>query len=171
MRTRFLALLGSLAMAVALAGPLCAQSGESGLTVPPLTPAQEAEAHEAMTRLRSPVTAFHTVDMCPSSGALRDSIRVAAAGGATADRIVEDVVGRYGEQLRILPRKSGVGLAAWLGPVAVLLLGGVFVARRLRRERAVAVAFQVPAEPVSEEERELLRAAMREMEAVESVEP
>lgn len=171
MRMRFSAILGIVAVGLALCGPLSAQNPESGLVVPQLTPAQTAEAHEAMTRLRSPVTAFHTVDMCPSAGALRDTIRVAAAGGETADQIVEGVVGRYGEQLRILPKKSGVGLAAWLGPIAVLLLGGAFVTRRLRRERVNAGIFPVAVDPVSDEERERLREAMREMEAVGGVEP
>ena len=165
-RIWFAAVLGITAMTLALAGPVRAQNPESGLVVPVLTPAQEAEAHEAMTRLRSPVTAFHTVDMCPSSGALRDTIRVAAAGGESADQIVEGVIGRYGERLRILPKRSGVGLAAWLGPIVVLLLGGVFVARRLRRERAEAVIFPVSTDPVSDADRERLEEAMRELEAV-----
>jgi cytochrome c-type biogenesis protein CcmH/NrfF len=163
--------LALVAMVLVWAAPLTAQNPESGLVVPPLTPAQEAQAHEAMTRLRSPVTAFHTVDMCPSSGALRDTIRVAAANGQTADQIVEGVIGRYGERLRILPKRSGVGLAAWLGPIAVLLLGGAFIMRRLRRERASAVTFPVSTEPVSSEDRTRLEEAMRELEAVGGGEP
>lgn len=171
MRRRFSALFAMLAAALALAAPLRAQSPESGLVVPPLTPAQEAEAHDAMTRLRSPVTAFHTVDMCPSSGALRDTIRVAAANGETSDQIVEGVIGRYGERLRILPKKSGVGLMAWLGPIAVILIGGTLIGRWLRRERAEAVVFPVSSDPVSDEERQRLEDALRELETVGGGEP
>jgi cytochrome c-type biogenesis protein CcmH len=173
MRRRFSALVALLVAAFALAGPLRAQSSESGLVVPPLTPAQEAEAHEAMTRLRSPVTPFHTVDMCPSpeATALRDTIRVAAAGGQTADQIVEGVIGRYGERLRILPKKSGVGLMAWLGPIAVILVGGTLIGRWLRRERAEAVVFPVSSDPVSDEERKRLEDALRELETVGGGEP
>ena len=59
MRMRLSSILGIIAVGLALCGPLSAQNPESGLIVPQLTPAQTAEAHEAMTRLRSPVTAFH----------------------------------------------------------------------------------------------------------------
>jgi cytochrome c-type biogenesis protein CcmH len=172
MRRRASALLAVLVAALALvAGPARAQSPESGLVVPPLTPAQEAQAHDAMTRLRSPVTPFHTVDMCPSSGALRDTIRVAAANGETADQIVDGVIARYGERVRIVPKKSGVGLMAWLGPIAVILVGGAFIARWLRRERAEAVVFPVSADPVSDEERRRLEEALRELETVGGREP
>jgi cytochrome c-type biogenesis protein CcmH len=166
MRRGFSTIFAVLAAALALAGPLRAQSPESGLVVPPLTPAQEAEAHDAMTRLRSPVTPFHTVDMCPSVGALRDTIRVAAANGETADQIVDGVIARYGERVRIVPKKSGVGLMAWLGPIAVILVGGGLIARWLRRERAEAVVFPVSTDPVSDEERRRLEEALRELETV-----
>jgi cytochrome c-type biogenesis protein CcmH len=153
-----------------LARPLHAQSSESGLVVPPLTPAQEATAHDAMTRLRSPVTPFHTVDMCPSAGALRDTIRVAAASGQSADRIVEEVIARYGEQVRLLPKRSGVGLLAWAAPVAVLLAGLALVWWRLARARAEAAApLPVATSPVSDAERSRIREALREMEAVGEV--
>jgi cytochrome c-type biogenesis protein CcmH len=171
MRRRLYALLTVLVAALALAAPLRAQSPESGLVVPQLTPAQEAEAHDAMTRLRSPVTPFHTVDMCPSAGALRDTIRVAVANGETADQVVEGVISRYGERVRIVPKKSGVGLMAWLGPIAVILIGGALIARWLRRERAEAVVFPVSTDPVSDEERRRLEEALRELETVGGREP
>jgi cytochrome c-type biogenesis protein CcmH len=161
---------GVLVLALLLAIPLHAQSPESGLVVPPLTPAHQATAHDAMTRLRSPVTPFHTVDMCPSAGALRDTIRVAAASGQSADRIVEDVIARYGEQVRLLPKRSGVGLLAWVAPVAVLLGGLALVWRRLARARAeAAVPLPVAAAPVSDAERSRIGEALREMEAVGEV--
>ena len=103
------------------------------IEVPPLTPQQEETAVAAMERLRSPVTPFHTVDMCPSVQPLRDTIRVAAAQGMSTDQIVEDVVGRYGEEVRLLPKRSGVGLLAWIATPILLLVGAGLVAARLKR--------------------------------------
>jgi cytochrome c-type biogenesis protein CcmH len=158
-------------LALLLAAPLRAQSPETGLRIPPMTPAQEATAHEAMTRLRSPVTPFHTVDMCPSpeATALRDTIRLAAAEGESSDRIVEGVVARYGEQVRLLPKKSGVGLLAWVAPIAVLLAGLGLVVWRLRRGRAVAAPLPVASSAVSDVDRSRIRDALRELEMAEEV--
>ena len=97
-----------LRLLVGLALVLAAEAGAQTV----LPPEQEKVAVEAMTRLKSPVTPFHTVDMCPSVPALRDSIRVMAASGMTSEAIVEDVISRHGERLRILPKRSGVGLVA-----------------------------------------------------------
>src|SRR5690606_36180755 len=93
---------------------LTAASASAQIVVPEMTPEQVTTAHDAMRMLRSPVTPFHTVDMCPSVPELRDSIRVAAVQGMTTDEIVEDVLARYGEQVRLLPKKRGAGLLAWI---------------------------------------------------------
>ena len=101
--------------------------------------------------------------MCPSAGALRDSIRVAAASGLSTEQIVEDVIGRHGEQLRILPKRSGVGLWAWLLPPLVLLGGAGMIAARLRRGKEDSRL--PPIEPrLSQDEREELASAMRDWE-------
>lgn len=129
----------------------------------PLPPAVERTAVEAMSRLRSPHTASHTVDMCPSAGALRDSIRVAAAGGQSTDQIVEAVIARHGEQLRLLPRRSGAGLWAWLLPPLVILGGAAAIYLHLRPgdERGSPAA---GGESLSDDERAELAAAMHDWE-------
>lgn len=100
------------------------------------TPAEaERVAREAMSQLRSPYFAGHTLDMCPSADALRDTVFAAAASGESVDALREGVIARYGEELRILPRREGVGLWAWLAPPAVLLLGLATVIGRLRSLR------------------------------------
>lgn len=149
-------------------GPAAAQEV---LAVPPLTPEQKSAADAAMFRLKSPYTASHTVDMCPSAGALRDSIRVAAAGGMSADALVEDVIARHGEHLRILPKRSGAGLLAWLATPLVLLTGVFLVGRRIgllggREEDAGAP----PPAAVSEADRSRLAAAMQRLDADEEEE-
>lgn len=158
-RRAFAALL----MSIALGAPAGAQS-ESGLTVPSMSPIQEAAARSAMEQLRSPVTPSHTVDMCPSVGAMRDSIRVAAASGWTSSQIVEDVIARHGEQLRLVPKKSGTGLLAWLATPLVLLVGAALITRRLRQARADAERFPVAASTISDADRDRVAAALRQYE-------
>lgn len=141
------------------------------IAVPELTPEEERTAVAAMERLRSPVTPFHTVDMCPSVPALRDSIRVAAAQGMSTEQIVEDVVARYGEEVRLMPKRSGVGLLAWIATPLLLLAGAGLVAVRLRRGQAsLAAAPRVEEEELSEEDRSRLAAAMSDWERKGEVE-
>jgi cytochrome c-type biogenesis protein CcmH len=157
-------ILASAALLLALAAPLAAQE-----TPPGLTPEQTRTANEAMAQLRSPVTPFHTVDMCPSVPALRDSIRVAAAAGFTTEQIVEDVIARHGEQIRILPERRGAGLWAWIATPLVLLIGGGLIFARLRSDQRNAPPAAVSA--ISESERQRVAAAMQQWERDGEVEP
>lgn len=149
-----------LTLVVALAAPAGAQ-----LIVPELTPEQERAAVAAMEQLRSPVTPFHTVDMCPSTPEIRDTIRFAAAQGMSTNEIVEDFVARYGEEIRLLPKRSGVGLLAWIATPLLLLAGAGLIAARLKRGQAVAeeAAEQAQGE-LSQEERAQLAAALSDWE-------
>ena len=150
-----------------VAAPLAAQ-----LPVPELTSEQARTAHEAMTQLRSPVTPFHTVDMCPSVPALRDTIRMAAAEGQSREAIVEGVIARYGEQVRLLPKRRGPGLLAWIATPLVMLLGAGLIVSRLRRGREAAAAAGPPEETeLTEEERARVAAALSRWEEAGEVEP
>lgn len=154
-----------LVVALLVAAPSAAQ-----IVVPEMTPEQTRTAHEAMLLLRSPVTPFHTVDMCPSVPALRDSIRVAAVQGMSTDEIVEDVIARYGERIRLLPKRRGVGLLAWIATPLVMLLGAGLIAERLRRGRQSAPP-PVDGSPLSDEERERVASALSQWEDSGEVEP
>lgn len=143
------------------------------IVVPELTPEQERAAVAAMSQLRSPVTPFHTVDMCPSVPALRDSIRVAAASGMTTDEMVEDVIARHGEHLRLLPKRRGVGLLAWIATPLLLLAGAGLIASRLRRGQSAAMerADVEAASTLSEAERARIASAFDEWRDEGEVEP
>jgi cytochrome c-type biogenesis protein CcmH/NrfF len=139
-----------------LAAPVAAQMPEAG------SPSYET-ARAAMAELRSPVTPFHTLDMCPSAQAQRDSMYLAAASGMSKEQLVEDFVARHGERVRLLPKRSGFGIWAWIAPPGLLLLGLGFVAARLRRMRGVRTG---PAErALTDEERAQLDAALRGFDA------
>jgi cytochrome c-type biogenesis protein CcmH len=163
MKPRLLLLLALLIAAA----PAAAQ-----MAVPELTPEQARTAHEAMTQLRSPVTPFHTVDMCPSVPALRDTIRMAASEGQSREEIVEGVIARYGEQVRLLPKRRGAGLLAWIATPLVMLLGAGLIVARLRRGRESAAAAGPLEEPeLTEEERARVAAALSRWEESGEVEP
>ena len=152
------------ALLLVLAAPAQAQ------VQPQLPPEVEAVVHETLVSLRSPVTPSHTLDMCPAAEAiaLRDTVRMAALQGQSADQIVEGVVARYGERMRTLPRRDGFGLWAWLAPPLVLLLGAFAVFFAIRRMRGRAVAAPEPAGGISDEERARLDAALRAFERGEA---
>jgi cytochrome c-type biogenesis protein CcmH len=157
MRARLAPLLFA-AAAVWAAAPVSAQgSGD---------PARDV-AHAAEEQLRSPVTPSHTLDMCPSpeADALRDTVLAMAAGGMTSAQIVEAVIARRGEQLRIVPEQRGVGLWAWVLPPAILVIGAGVVALRLNAlRRGRAGAAPEPARAIDEVERAQVEAALRRFE-------
>jgi cytochrome c-type biogenesis protein CcmH/NrfF len=109
--------------------------------------------------------------MCPSpeAAALRDTVMMEALAGRSAGQIVEGVIARRGEQMRILPKESGVGLWAWLLPPSILVLGAGVVAVRLaqlkRGRRGI-----VPIAPatLSDDERAQVEAALRGFEQGEA---
>jgi cytochrome c-type biogenesis protein CcmH/NrfF len=104
------------------------------------------------------------LEVCPSPQAdlLRDSIRAMAAEGQSARQIVENVVAAHGEEYRALPKRSGVGVWAWVMPPLVLLAGLALVAWRIARLRRARAGIAEPAAaPLSDEERARLDAALR----------
>lgn len=132
-------------------------------------PAEQAEktADAAIGQLRSPVTPSHTLDFCPAGAAiaLRDSIRVEALLGRSADQIAESVIARHGEQVRLIPKRSGFGLAAWLLTPLALVVGGVFIAFRVRAMRAAGPApLMAGGSELTTEERARLDAALADFD-------
>jgi cytochrome c-type biogenesis protein CcmH len=128
-------------------------------------------AVEAETQLRSPVTPGHTLDMCPSGEAmaLRDTVLTMATAGMSSDRIVETVIARRGEQMRIVPEHTGTGLLAWIAPPVVLLVGGGLLLGKMRRMRGrSAPVLPTAGQAISADEREMLNRALRQMEREEA---
>ena len=125
------------------------------------------EALKAIDQLKSPYCPGFMLEVCPSPGgaALRDTIETMAEAGTPADSIVEQVLARYGEEWRALPKTTGEALLAWLIP-PLALIGGVAIVivflRRIRKPRAGPA----PSE-VSDDERARIDAALRELEAEE----
>ncbi|HEX5872130.1 MAG TPA: cytochrome c-type biogenesis protein CcmH [Longimicrobium sp.] len=126
-------------------------------------------ADAAIARLRSPYCPGLMLEVCPSTPAeaLRDSIRVAAAQGQSAEAIVEDVLARHGEEWRAVPKRSGAGLLAWLILPLALVVGGLVLWGRIKVMRSQGPAPAAAGGTMSEEERTRLAAALREFEHAE----
>lgn len=133
------------------------------------------EAEAAIGRLYSPFCAGFMLDVCtsPQAGALRDSIQMLAYQGWTSDQLVDWMLGNYGERYRAVPLTSGMGIWAWVLPFVGLMIGAGLVIVALRRfnpAKAVEssqVSGPVTRAPITSEEEDRLRAAIREIELQE----
>lgn len=56
--------------------------------------------------------------------------------GHTDDEIMATFVAEYGSQIKIKPEGSGLGLAAWMAPMALLMVGAVVMAGVISHWRA-----------------------------------
>jgi len=158
-----------LVLATVAGVPACA-AAQSQSELPPGTKGPlewHPEAIKAIDVLKSPYCPGFMLEVCPSpdAAALRDTIQTMAEEGLTSDSIVEQLIARYGEEWRALPKTRGEALLAWVVPPLALIMGVmgvVVVLKRMRRPRGGPA----PAE-VSDEERERLDVALRELEAEE----
>ncbi|CAN5711391.1 hypothetical protein BH23GEM5_BH23GEM5_02840 [soil metagenome] len=130
-------------------------------------PPSDAVAQSAIGELRSPYCPGLMLEVCPSPQAelLRDSIRDLAAAGQTKHEIVAWMIDRHGEEWRAVPRRSGVGLWAWIVPPLALLGAGAWLARRGWSLRRTAPPPVVPSE-ISSTDQARLDAELRELERI-----
>ena len=93
----------------------------------------ESATREIARSLRCPVCEGLSVADLPTALAaeMRALIRKKVAAGRSAEEIVAYFVERYGEEVALVPRRQGLGLALWWGPVAIFVLGKAVVARTL----------------------------------------
>ncbi len=126
-------------------------------------------ARVAIGQLRSPYCPGLMLEVCPSGQAemLRDSIRMLAQEGRSADQIVEWMIANHGEEWRAVPKRSGVGLWAWVLPPLALLLGVGLVAAKLHSLRSRESKQVTGTAEMSEADRDRLAAALREWEHAE----
>ncbi len=98
-------------------------------------PTLEDQVHAIANELMCPVCAGQTVAESNSELArqMRAQIRERLLRGETREQILAYFVDQFGESVLAAPPKRGVGLALWLMPISIFLLGVVLMARYLRR--------------------------------------
>jgi len=119
-------------------------------------PALEARAREVSKALRCVVCQNETIDESNAELArdMRLMVRHRIASGDSNQEVLNYMVERYGDFVLLKPRFTGTTLLLWFGPLIVLVLGGVMLARVLRRARPAAA-------PLSAEEAASLAALER----------
>jgi cytochrome c-type biogenesis protein CcmH len=116
--------------ALALAGPARAVTPDEQLRDPKL----EARARALSQELRCLVCQNQSIDdsAAPLAHDLRVILRERIAAGDTDRQAVDYLVRRYGDFVLLRPPFQADTWALWLGPLAVLLLGGAGVAVYMR---------------------------------------
>ena len=121
-------------------------------------PAQESEgwAYDLANQIMSPYCPGRTLAECPSPQA--DTLRIwlieQEAAGRDRAEVEAELVERFGDAILAAPRPEGFGLAAYLVPVLVFLVGGVLVGvllRRFTRARPLPAAGLELSEPLDPE--------------------
>ena len=133
------------ATALALAGPARAVTPDEQLRDPKL----EARARSLSQELRCLVCQNQSIDdsAAPLAHDLRVILRERIAAGDTDKQAVGYLVRRYGDFVLLRPPFQADTWALWLGPLAVLLLGGAGVALYMRGR---AGASEPPLTPADE---------------------
>jgi cytochrome c-type biogenesis protein CcmH/NrfF len=128
----------ALALGVAFAAPAAADAADPADPSAPATALPSdapAWAYELASELMSPFCPGRTLADCPSPAAasIRMWIVVQAAAGRTREDVEGELYERYGDAIRAAPRAEGLGLTAYVVPVAAFVAGGLLVAFVLRR--------------------------------------
>ncbi|MEA3078916.1 MAG: cytochrome c-type biosis protein CcmH [Sphingomonadales bacterium] len=129
--------LAIFALFVALAQPLSADSN-----LPPAYWAnrqlpnsrQEAQAQALMTELRCLVCQGQSIADSDAelAGDMRDLVRRRIAAGEKPSAIRAWLIQRYGSWISYKPTNEPAAWPLWLAPLALLLIGGWLVRRRIR---------------------------------------
>ena len=126
-----------LALALALAAPALADSN-----LPPAywsdrqlpAPKQEAQAQALMAELRCLVCQGQSISDSNAelAGDMRDLVRRRIAAGQKPTEIRAWLVQRYGSWISYKPTAEPAAWPLWLAPLALILVGGFLIRRRIR---------------------------------------
>src|SRR4051812_28459748 len=113
----------------------------------------DEQARDIAKQLQCPICNGSSVADSPSdlAGQMRTVIHQKVAAGESRDQIIQDFLDRYGDSILFEPPRHGIGLAVWLGPVLILLVGAAILLTVLRgwvRPRRATAPVAVPIEPV-----------------------
>lgn len=96
---------------------------------------------------------------------MRDIIRERLIQGESPDQIRAYFVSRYGDFILLKPRAFGLNILLWGGPFLLLLVGGTFLFRTLRKWVAeTAPASPEDLSPIDEKSRRRIEQELRALE-------
>ena len=106
-----------------------------GAAAPSIAASDTDWAYQLPHELMSPFCRGSTLAACTSSQAeeLRLWILTQAAAGASRGEVESQLIARFGDDVRAIPRAEGWGATTFAVPLAALVLGGGVVAFALRR--------------------------------------
>jgi cytochrome c-type biogenesis protein CcmH len=135
-------LLSSLLAAFALASAALAIDPDEQLA----DPALEARAREISRQLRCIICQSQSIDESNVSLAqdLRVLVRERVTAGDSDAEVVDYVVARYGDYVRLSPAKEGRTLLLWAAPLLLLALGGGVVTLVVRQATRTPAADDEP---------------------------
>ena len=141
-----------------LAGPAFAVLPDEQLK----DPAQEARARELSKQLRCVVCQNQSIDDsdAPLAADLRVLLRERIAAGDTDEQAVAYLVDRYGTYVLLKPPLEADTILLWLGPLAIVLLGGLGVGLYWRSRSPTAAA--LASEPLDADEQRRLAKLLKE---------
>jgi len=101
----------------------------------PLAPAAEARVQRLGKELRCAVCQGLSIADSPASMARAqlDKVRSLVAAGKRDEEIRAYFIERYGEWVLLQPSAHGINWLVWLGPVALLVVGGAIIVRVVLR--------------------------------------
>ena len=123
--------MGRFGLAAALLAAWCCLAGPAGAE------GAEGWAYELSDDLMSPYCPGRALSECPSGAAqdLRHWIIGQENSGARREDVETALFARFGDALLQAPRAEGLGLVAYLVPVALFAVGGLVVLVALSRRR------------------------------------
>jgi cytochrome c-type biogenesis protein CcmH len=126
-------------------------------------PAMEARAREISKELRCLVCQNQSIDdsNAPLARDLRVLVRERLVAGDDNTSVLGYITARYGDYVLLRPPFKASTYVLWIGPVIVLLLGGLGAALFLRGRNRAATAGDSEA-PLTPEERARLDKLLRE---------
>jgi cytochrome c-type biogenesis protein CcmH len=126
-------------------------------------PAMEARAREISKELRCLVCQNQSIDdsNAPLARDLRVLVRERLVAGDDDTGVLSYITARYGDYVLLRPPFKASTYVLWIGPVVVLLLGGLGAALFLRGRNRAATAGDTEA-PLTPEERARLDKLLRE---------
>jgi cytochrome c-type biogenesis protein CcmH len=126
-------------------------------------PAMEARAREISKELRCLVCQNQSIDdsNAPLARDLRVLVRERLVAGDDNTSVLGYITARYGDYVLLRPPFKASTYVLWIGPVIVLLLGGLGAALFLRRRNRAITAGDTEA-PLTPEERARLDKLLRE---------